>query len=164
MEIITNPDISLLDQVKMQAEVLVPVLRALRAELGATRANAIVIDALRAAARERYRIAAAAQPGSPREQWAALHAEGMPRIGQALDIQMLVQEAEAMEFDVTACRFAEFFRSIGEPELGAALLCENDLHLAAIGAPDVELTRTETIMQGCRRCDFRYRFRLTGSD
>jgi hypothetical protein len=34
MDMVINPDISLLDQVKMQAQVLVPVLKALRAELG----------------------------------------------------------------------------------------------------------------------------------
>ena len=52
METVINPDISLLDQVKMQAEVLVPVLKALRAELGEERANRQVINALRAWSRE----------------------------------------------------------------------------------------------------------------
>ena len=42
MDITINPEISLLDQVKMQAQVLVPVLRALRAELGKERADRLV--------------------------------------------------------------------------------------------------------------------------
>ncbi len=37
--------LSLLDRVKIQAEVLVPVLRRLRSELGAERAAALVADA-----------------------------------------------------------------------------------------------------------------------
>ena len=41
-----DPRLSLLDKTRIQAQVLVPVLRALRAELGKERADAIVKDAL----------------------------------------------------------------------------------------------------------------------
>ena len=53
----------------------------------------------------------------------------------------------------------DFFRQLGEPELGAVLLCESDLHVAEVGSPEVELTRTQTIMQGAGYCDFRYRLK-----
>jgi hypothetical protein len=39
-------DIPLIEQVKMQAQVLVPLIKALQAELGEERANAIVRKAL----------------------------------------------------------------------------------------------------------------------
>jgi hypothetical protein len=42
-----DPRLSLLDKTRIQAQVLVPVLRALRAELGKERADAIVRQALR---------------------------------------------------------------------------------------------------------------------
>ena len=42
-----SPNVSLLDKTRMQAQVLVPVLRALRAELGKDKADAIVKRALR---------------------------------------------------------------------------------------------------------------------
>ena len=42
-----DPRLSLLDKTRIQAQVLVPVLRALRAELGREKADAIVKDALR---------------------------------------------------------------------------------------------------------------------
>ena len=45
MDIDVNEDISLLDEVKMQARVLVPVIRVLRQELGEQRANRIVSNA-----------------------------------------------------------------------------------------------------------------------
>jgi hypothetical protein len=41
------PGLSLLDKVRLQAQVLVPVLRALRTELGRVKADAIVKKALR---------------------------------------------------------------------------------------------------------------------
>ena len=48
---------------------------------------------------------------------------------------------------------------LGEPELGAALLCESDHHVVAAVGSDVALTRTRTIMQGAAYCDFRYRMK-----
>jgi hypothetical protein len=45
--VFANTDLSLLDMVKIQAQVLVPVLKAFRAELGEERANQIASAALR---------------------------------------------------------------------------------------------------------------------
>ena len=159
MDIAINPDISLLDQVKIQAQVLVPLLRALRAELGEERANKLVTGALRDWSREMFLRIGAQTPGSPREKWAALTAAAMPRIGTDIDVQFLKQEPDAMEFNITGCRYADFFRALGEPELGAVLLCEGDDHTAEVGRPEVEFTRTQTIMKGARYCDFRYRMK-----
>jgi len=44
---LVDPRLSLLDKTKIQAQVLVPVLRALRAELGKETADALVRQALR---------------------------------------------------------------------------------------------------------------------
>ena len=73
-------------------------------------------------------------------------------------VEMLRHDKEALEFDVTHCRFAEFFRTLGEPELGALLICETDFDIAAAGSGEVTFTRDQTIMQGARSCTFRYKF------
>jgi len=159
MEIEINPDISLLDQAKIQAQVLVPVLSALRAELGEERANRLVTGALRESSRETFRRMGALIPGGPKDKWAAMNATSLPRIGTDVDVRMLEQEPDTMKFDVTGCRYADFFRQLGEPELGAVLLCEVDLHMVEVGKPEVELTRTQTIMKGASHCDFRYRMK-----
>ena len=44
---LVDPNISLLEKTRIQAQVLVPVLRALRSELGKEKADAIVKQALR---------------------------------------------------------------------------------------------------------------------
>ena len=67
-------------------------------------------------------------------------------------------DAEALDIDVTRCRFAEFFRALGEPELGSLLICEADFDIAAVGGRAVSLERAQTIMKGAPRCTFRYRF------
>jgi len=74
-------------------------------------------------------------------------------------------DEEALEFDVTSCRFAEFFRALGEPELGALLICQTDFDIAAVSEGEVSLDRAQTLMQGARSCTFRYRFapRLSGA-
>jgi hypothetical protein len=44
---LVDPEVSLLDKTRMQAQVLVPVVRALRTELGKDKADALVTQALR---------------------------------------------------------------------------------------------------------------------
>lgn len=152
--------LSLLDEVKLQAEVILPVLRALRAELGKPRADAIVGDALRQWARDLYHRIGEAKPGTPRQKWDAVWAEDMrPRIGDAVDREMLRDDGTVRDYNVTRCRYAEFFKSLGEPELGGILLCDSDFHIADVGGANVEFKRTQTIMQDAPFCDFRYRFK-----
>ena len=161
MDIEINESISILDQVKIQAQVLLPVIRAFRKELGAERANTIVGEALREWSRQLHHEIGARTPGTPQEKWAAMTAASIPRIGDAIDVDIIKHEADVMEFNVTGCRYAEFFRALGEPELGALLLCDGDVYVAEVGSPDVELTRTQTIMKGGTYCDFRYRMKTS---
>jgi hypothetical protein len=65
---------------------------------------------------------------------------------------------EALEFDVTSCRFAELFRAPGEPELGAVLVCQTDFDIASVAEGAVHLKREQTLMQGESCCSFRDRF------
>jgi hypothetical protein len=77
----------------------------------------------------------------------------------ALRIEVVERTPQAFGFNVTRCRYAELYRSLGIPELGAVLSCNRDYALIEGFNPDVELTRTQTIMQGASHCDFRYRNR-----
>ena len=152
--------IPLIERAKIQAQVLVPVLQAFRAELGEERANRIAWQALAQWRRDTARGIAAELPGSPREKWQAAMEASLPLIGDSVDFDMLKQSEEALNFNITGCRFAEFFRQLGEPELGFALLCSFDDTMAEeIGTGEVELKRTGTIMQGAQHCDFRYALR-----
>jgi hypothetical protein len=44
------------------------------------------------------------------------------RQGDALTIDVLRHDAEALEFNVTRCRFAEMYRALGLEDLGDSLL------------------------------------------
>jgi predicted ArsR family transcriptional regulator len=155
---LVDPRLSLLDKTRIQAQVLVPVLRALRAELGRDKADAIVKQALRGWSKQLFAAIGDGVDGSPRRKWAAMHTAMADVTERDVTVDMRRHDKEALEFDVTQCRFAEFFRALGEPELGALLICETDFDIAAAGESDVTFTRGQTIMQGAPRCTFRYKF------
>ena len=148
-------DIPTIEQVKIQARALVPLVRALQAELGEERANAIIRNALG----ELYR--------SYGEKW--WRAQGSQDLGSnmasafdrfaagdALDYEVIKQAPDAFEANVTACRYAEFYKKLGVPELGFLLTCSADFPMAEGYGANVQLKRTQTIMQGASHCDFRY--------
>jgi predicted ArsR family transcriptional regulator len=153
-----SPDVSLLDKTRMQAQVLVPVLRALRAELGEDKADAIVKRALRDWSKQLFAAIGDGIEGSPRRKWATIQTVFGKVSGREVEVEILRHDKEALEIDVTRCRFAEFFRALGEPELGALLICEADFDIASVGDGEVSLERAQTIMQGAPSCTFRYKF------
>lgn len=77
----------------------------------------------------------------------------------ALEIEILEQDAETLNYNVTRCRYAEMYKALGIPELGAVFSCNRDYALIDGFNGDVELTRTQTIMQGASHCDFRYKLK-----
>jgi predicted ArsR family transcriptional regulator len=155
---LVDPNLSLLDKTKIQAQVLVPVLRALRTELGKDKADAIVKQALRDWSKQLFGAIGDSIEGSPRRKWATIQSVFGEVSGREVEVEVLRQDKEALHLDVTHCRFADFFRALGEPELGALLICETDFDIAAAGEGEVSLERAQTIMQGAPSCTFRYKF------
>ena len=154
--------IPVIQQAKIQAQVLVPLVKALQAELGEERANALVRrslgDIYRRYGEEFRRTKNERNLGKiMASAWATYARE------DALDYRVIEQSQDAFEIDVTGCRYAEFYKKLGEPELGFLLVCSADFPTAEGLGPDIKLTRTQTIMQGASHCDFRYkRLRETG--
>jgi len=152
--------VSVIEQAKIQAQVLVPLVKALQAELGEARANAIVRKALG----DLYR-------GFGEEFWKAKNGgKNEADLGKAvssafrtyarddaLAYDVIEQTQDSFAFDVKRCAYAEFYKALGEPELGFLLVCTADFATAEGFGPDIKLTRTQTIMQGADHCDFRYR-------
>ena len=77
----------------------------------------------------------------------------------ALHLEVLEKTGNTFAFNVTRCRYAELYRALGIPELGAVLSCNRDFSLIEGFNSDVGLTRTQTLMQGAAYCDFRYRLK-----
>jgi hypothetical protein len=155
---LVNPNLSLLEKTRIQAQVLVPVMRALRAEIGREKADTIVRGALREWSKQLFAAIGDGIEGSPRRKWAAMQDALGDITLREVNFDMLRHDKQALEFDVTTCGFAEFFRALGEPELGALLVCQTDVDIAAAGEGQVNFERSQTLMQGAPCCTFRYKF------
>jgi hypothetical protein len=157
MELRTSGEISVMDRGKIQAQVLLPLIRALRAEIGEERTTEILRSALDEAARERVQDEAEQLEGTPLEKFEAMMRRAGRDNAPLLEMEMLEATPETLRFDVHSCKYAELFTALGEPELGAMLHCASDFPVAEVGGPAVEFTRSQTLMQGGTHCDFCYR-------
>ena len=154
-------DIPIIEQVKIQAQVLVPLVKILRAELGEEKANAIVRKALADLYRKFGERWWRGQAGRDLGEAMTSAFEGFAA-GDALDYEVLKKTPDGFDVNVTRCRYAEFYEEIGAPELGFLLACSADFSMADGYGANVQLTRTQTIMQGASHCDFRYALEKRG--
>jgi hypothetical protein len=149
-------NISAIEQAKIQAQVLVPLVKALQVELGEERANALVREALgdvyRRLGEQWWRAKESRHVGENMALAFSSFAEG-----DALDYSVRAQSEDTYEIDVTGCRYAQFYKELGEPQLGFLLVCSADFPFAEGFSADIRLKRTQTIMQGASHCDFRYK-------
>lgn len=141
----------------IEARVLAPLVEAMAAEFGADRVHAIVRDVIVTVARRQGAALAEACGGNTLTQLRGTLDRWID--DDALQIQVVEQSEERLDFDVIRCRYAEMYRELGIPELGAILSCSRDAALVEGFNPAVQLTRTRTILGGADDCDFRYRAR-----
>ncbi|MGQ0601835.1 MAG: L-2-amino-thiazoline-4-carboxylic acid hydrolase [Anaerolineales bacterium] len=146
--------IGVLKRREIEARILAPYVEALAAEFGRER----VVEILRGVI-----INVARQHGAALAEHMGDNSLGPFRAAteawkkdDALTIEVLEQTGDRYAFNVTRCRYAEMYHALGIPELGAVLSCNRDFTLIEGYNPDVELTRTQTLMQGASHCDFRY--------
>jgi len=147
---------SVIERAKIQAQVLVPLVKALQAELGEARANAVVRKTLGDLYRGYSEEFAKAKNETDLGKFVASAFRTYAR-DDALEYDVIERTPDAYAIDVRRCGYAEFYKELGEPELGFLLVCTADFAAADGFGEDVKLTRTQTIMQGADHCDFRYR-------
>jgi predicted ArsR family transcriptional regulator len=147
--------ISHLQRRKIEGRVLIPFIQALQDKFGEEAAREVIDATIRKLAAEDgarwadgYGQSMASLRKVAQEVWAG---------GGSLEVKILDQSDDHLDFNVTRCRYAEFYREIGEPELGFLLVCSADFAVAEGLGADIRLERTQTIMQGADHCDFRYR-------
>ena len=75
---------------------------------------------------------------------------------EALELETLRSTPEELSVNVTRCKYAEYFASIGESEFGAMITCEIDPPMTEAIGSDLKLARSKTIASGGDHCDFRW--------
>lgn len=153
----TGNTIGVLRRREIEARIVAPLLEALGAEFGHDDVLRVARETIIQVAQAQGRLLTETVGGTSLahfEQTLSAWTQD-----DALRIEVVERSADSFGFNVTRCRYAEMYRALGIPELGAVLSCNRDFALIEGFNPDVELTRTQTIMQGATCCDFRYRLR-----
>ena len=141
-------DLTNLERISIQMEAVVPIIRDLQALLG----EEAVVEALEE--RLRRRLEATETKSAP--DFSRM-AEGTKffAAGDALEYDIIASSDDTFDMDVKHCRYAEMMERLGARDIGHLLVCGGDF--AAAKKIGMELTRTQTRMQGASHCDFRYR-------
>jgi hypothetical protein len=153
----STAELTLLERREIEAQIVGPLLRAFEKEFGPEPTRSVAAGVIRELARSAGCAAAEALGGNGTRELA--EAVEHWRAGGALSLVVIRADEDAVEFNVTRCRFAEMYRRLGLEDLGAVLSCDRDGAMVEGFNPDLELTRTQTLMQGATHCDFRYRRR-----
>ena len=152
----TVEDLSLLDRRRIEAGVLVPLIRAFQDEFGAERVNELVGKTIREIAR--------AQGEEIRRRTKIETIEDLkdrmkrgPISEGSLIVDVVEDDAVRFGFNVTRCKFVEMYEELGARDLGFLLSCNRDFASFEGMAPGLDFGRTQTRMEGAGHCDFRYR-------
>lgn len=147
------PNITHLERRKIEAGVLVPMVQAFQRALGKDRANEIARAVILELAR---------QDG---ERWAREFGQDLEAVdrlsgvwagGGGLELEAVGRSGDRLEFNVTRCRYAEYYKELGLADLGFLFHCNRDFAMVEGLSPGLALERTQTIMQGASHCDFRF--------
>jgi hypothetical protein len=80
--------------------------------------------------------------------------------GGAMDVQIISESDDHLDFNVTRCQYAEIYKELGLSDIGYRVHCNRD-HAMVVGFNgELELSRSQTVMEGAACCDFRFRKRL----
>jgi len=149
----TTSNLTHLERRKIEAGVLIPMVQAFQRAMGRERANEIAREVILELARKdgaRW----AQQFGDDLE--AMEKVSGVWSAGGGLEIRPLGKTAQTLDFDVTRCRYAEFYKELGLAELGALFHCSRDFAMGEGFSRSIRLERTQTLMEGATHCDFRF--------
>lgn len=153
-----NARVGVLTRREIEARILKPFIAALSTRFGEVEVKEVLTEVVKKAAREGGQAMRAPtsgdDPGGDLERFAAGWEPWFR--GGALEIDELVRTPESWSFNVTRCRYAELYRSLGMAELGASLSCNRDAALIEGFSDAVDFERTQTLMEGAPCCDFRY--------
>ena len=147
--------ISHLQRRKIEGRVLIPFLQTLREKLGENATHEVLDTTIRklaaddgAAWAETYGQTTASLRTVAQELWAG---------SGAMDVQVISESDDHLDFNVTRCQYAEFYKELGLSDIGYRVHCNRD-HAMVVGFNgELELSRSRTIMEGAACCDFRFR-------
>lgn len=150
----TLNDVGVLTRREIEARIVAPLIQRLGEEFGHEQVTDIARDVVIEVAKAQGADMAIAVGGNDLLTFS--NNKGNWTKGGALEIDIVEQTEEVYAFNVTRCRYAEMYKALGIPELGALFSCNRDATMVQGFNPDIAFERTQTIMEGASHCDFRY--------
>lgn len=150
-----KPSLPLLQRREIEAEIVGPLVRAFSDAFGREATLDVLREVIVDLARQGGEDLARSIGERSLEAFATIL--GRWQENDALEIDLIERSPDRLSFNVLRCRYAEMYRRLGLEELGATLSCQRDFALAEGFSSEIELERTQTLMQGATHCDFRFR-------
>jgi hypothetical protein len=146
----STADLTIHERINIHMEYAVPLVRSLQRILGEDVVNDALVE------RTRQDVDAARQRPTAEVDMGAF-AAGIEQYatGDALEYKVLASDDEHFDIDVTRCAYKETMERMDALDIGHLLVCNLDFAIAERAG--IELTRSQTCMQGASHCDFRYR-------
>ena len=141
----SNP---VLNAIKIQSKVVIPMVRELEKEIGEEHTHAVVGRAIAYVDYCKRR---------------GYEADSHPRVEQKgddgfpVEREVVDETDETYSYNVAGCQFAEYFRSICGPEIGALMPCGVYFMVEELVRPEGKFERTQTWSKGAVHCDFQLR-------
>jgi hypothetical protein len=150
----TLNDVGVLKRREIEARIVAPILERLGEEFGQERVRELAAEVIVDVAKSQGATMAEMLGGNDLAAFAG-SMEAWTR-GGALEIEVVEESAAKFAFNVNRCKYAEMYRELGDPDLGARMSCNRDGTMVEGFNPDITFTRTQTIMGGASHCDFVY--------
>ena len=150
----TDNRLAYLERAKIQAEILEPLYRRLKAEVGLDRARAMLKEAVNEFASRLGREIAQGPGSGPLDKLRNFFPAFTD--GDALEIEPIQTAKTNLTFKVRRCKYAEFFREFSDPEFGRLMVCGIDPPMTAAIDANLKLERKQTLMEGADHCDFHW--------
>lgn len=151
----TLNDVGVLKRREIEARIVAPLLERLAREFGSERVYELARNVVVEVAQSQGATLAEQVGGNDLDHFANSMANWSK--GGALETELVEKSDGVFAFNVTRCKYAEMYRSLGLEDLGATLSCNRDATMVQGFNPNIEFTRTQTIMSGAGHCDFVYR-------
>lgn len=153
-----RPPLPMLEKRRIEAAILKNVFDVLVERHGREEAEEVISQAVIQSSIEQGKEFRKKHGGNPDlKDFAAL--SDLWEMDGALKKKIHVSTADRLDYDMVYCGYAQMYREMGLGDIGHLLSCNRDGTFCKGFNPDIELTRTQTIMQGASHCDFRYRLK-----
>ncbi len=147
-------EIGVLKRREIEARLLAPIVDALGDRFGRQEVLEVIRNVVTGIARRQGRELATSLGRNDLQAYGRA-VEPWSR-NDALQLRILDQNESVLNFDVTKCRYAELYRSLGIEELGSILSCGRDATFIEGFNGEISLERKHTILEGSSACDFRF--------